>query len=297
MGYLFLCLALLAGLTKGYCGKRTSGYTAGVREALAANTVRMVLCVLVGFVLIWAQGDLPLLAVSPTTLAVSALSGAATAVFVVSWLLAVKKGAYMLVEVFLMLGVLIPMVLGKLLFGETIRLNQWIGMGILVAATLVMCSYNNSQKQKLTAAALLLLVLCGVGNGLADFSQKLFVRTLQETPASVFNFYTYIFSGIVMIAAFCLLGKRGGSGQPLGQTMKKIVGYIAVMALCLFANSYFKTLAATKLDSAQLYPLNQGAALILSMGMSALFFKEKVTPKGILGIVLAFVGLLVMNIL
>jgi len=43
--------------------------------------------------------------------------------------------------------------------------------------------------------------------------------------------------------------------------------------------------------------VKQGAALILSMGMSALFFKEKVTPKAILGILLAFVGLLVMNVL
>lgn len=85
--------------------------------------------------------------------------------------------------------------------------------------------------------------------------------------------------------------------MPILQTVKKIVLYIAIMALCLFANSYFKTLAATELDSAQLYPLNQGAALILSMGMSALSFKEKVTPKAILGIVLAFAGLLVMNVL
>ena len=99
----------------------------------------------------------------------------------------------------------------------------------------------------------------------------------------------------VMAAAFFLLGK--GSGVPILQTVKKIVLYIAIMAICLFANSYFKTLAATKLDSAQLYPLNQGAALIMSMGMSALFFKEKVTPKAILGIALAFVGLLVMNVL
>ena len=98
-----------------------------------------------------------------------------------------------------------------------------------------------------------------------------------------------------MVAAFFLLGK--GSGTPILQTVKKIVLYIAIMTICLFANSYFKTLAATKLDSARLYPLNQGAALILSMGMSALFFREKVTPKAILGIALAFAGLLVMNVL
>ena len=107
MGYLFLGIALTAGLIKGYCGKKTSSQTANLREALAANSVRMGLCVLVGLVLICLRGDLKQLAVDWRVLAVSAMSGIATAVFVVGWLLAVKKGAYMLVEVFVMLGILL----------------------------------------------------------------------------------------------------------------------------------------------------------------------------------------------
>ena len=177
-----------------------------------------------------------------------------------------------------------------------IRLPR-IVLAMLVGATLVMCSYSRGMKGKISPTALEMLVVSGLSNGLTDFSQKLFVRTQPDTPASVFNFYTYVFSGTVMAAAFFLLGNRSRSEIPLGQTVKKIVGFIAVMALCLFANSYFKTLAAARLDSAQLYPLNQGAALILSMGMSAVFFKEKVTPKAVLGVVLAFVGLIVMNVL
>ena len=69
------------------------------------------------------------------------------------------------------------------------------------------------------------------------------------------------------------------------------------MAVCLFANSYFKTLAAGLLNISELYPLNQGAALILASVMSAVAFREKLTPKGILGILLSFVGLLFINLL
>ena len=69
------------------------------------------------------------------------------------------------------------------------------------------------------------------------------------------------------------------------------------MSVCLFLNSYFKTMAAGILPSAILYPLSQGASLILSSFMSMLFFKEKLTAKCITGIALSFAGLLIINLL
>lgn len=293
---MLLGIALTAGLIKGYCGKIISNYTSDLQEALTANSVRMGLCVFVGFVLLCFQGGLRQLSVDWSVLGISAMSGIAMSVFVVSWLLAVKNGVYMLVEVFVMLGVLIPMVLAKIFLAEQLHLQQWIGFGILVAATLVMCSYSQSRKQKLTGRTLLLLTLCGLGSGFADFSQKLFVRTASQIPASVFNFYTYIFSFAVMVTVLALLSKKETTCVPMKRTVQKTIVFLAVMALCLFANSYFKTLAASYLDSAQMYPLNQGAALILSMGMSAIFFREKIAIKSVMGTALAFVGLLVMNV-
>ena len=73
--------------------------------------------------------------------------------------------------------------------------------------------------------------------------------------------------------------------------------YIVIMSVMLIANSYFKTKAATHLDSAQLYPLTQGLALILSTLMASVFFKEKLTLKCVVGIFIAFIGLIVTNVL
>jgi hypothetical protein len=69
-----------------------------------------------------------------------------------------------------MLGTLVPMVLGYVLFSEPISLRQWFGFALLVTATLVLCSYNNDLKVKLTAAGIGLLLLCGLANGITDFS-------------------------------------------------------------------------------------------------------------------------------
>lgn len=86
MGYLFLALALAAGSIKGYCGKQTSGYVNEYKDAMLANTLRMGFCIIIGFVMIAVQGDIPLLKVSPTMLAICAMSGITTSIFVVSWL-------------------------------------------------------------------------------------------------------------------------------------------------------------------------------------------------------------------
>ena len=295
MGYLFLVFALLAGVTKGYCGKKTSGFLSGFRDSMMANMIRMGLCIVIGFLIVLFGSDLQALAPSGKLLLISALSGVFTSVFVVSWLVSVKKSAYMMLDVFLMLGVLIPLLASSIFFRERIDLTQWIGIAILFVAVIIMCSYNNSIKEKLTLPALLLLIVCGAANGIADFSQKLFVKQLPEVPASVFNFYTYVFAAITLVIAYLLMKPQG---QETGKAnFKKVAGYILVMAICLFANSFFKTLAANHLDSVLLYPLNQGAALILSSAMSALLFKEKLTAKCIIGLVIAFVSLIIINVL
>lgn len=298
MGYLFLALTLLAGSTKGYCGKKTSGFVREYKDAMFTNFARMVLCILISFLLLALSGRLSLLAVDLNVVLITLLSGVTTSVFVVAWLLAVRRGAYMMLDVFLMLGVIVPLLLSEFLFDEKIRLNQWAGLLVLLVAVVIMCSYNNQIKEKMSLKSLGLLVLCGIANGLTDFSQKLYVKTVADSSAAVFNFYTYIFSALVLLVFYLgakVTDKTGSSSET--DVLRRVGGYVAVMSVCLFLNSYFKTMAAGILPSAILYPLSQGASLILSSFMSMLFFKEKLTAKCITGIALSFAGLLIINLL
>ena len=298
MGYLFLAIALFCGLTKGYCGKKTSGYVEGFSDAMLTNTIRMALCIVIGVIMIISAGDMAFMIPDAEVLLISALSGITTAIFVVTWMVSVKTGAYMMVNVFLMLGVLVPVILGICVFGETTTANQWIGMAVLLVAVIIMCSYNNSIKTKITPFALFLVTLSGVSNGLTGFSQKLFTKNCEDIPASVFNLYTYIFAAVVLVIFYFIFKAREkNTGREEKFEIKKIFGYVAVMALCLFMNSYFSTLAAVHLDSAILYPLSQGGSMILSTFMSAIFFKEKITAKCALGVTIAFVGLIIINVL
>ena len=297
MGYLFVALALSAGVVKGYCGKKTSGYVSEPRDAAFANMVRMLICILIGFFVVLFSCGASALAISARVLWITVLSGVGTSLFVVSWLLAVRKGAYMLVDVFLLLGMVVPIGGSALLFDERIRYNHWIGFAILLVAVLLLCSYNNSIKTKLSLPAVLLLCLSGLANGVADFSQKLFVKLEGETPIEIFNFYTYIFAAITLAIFFFTQKKSDAKGASDKSKLRYILIYIPIMAVCLFLNSLFKTYAALYLDAAILYPLNMGAALMLSSLMAAIFFGEKLKWKSVLAIVLAFISLIMINML
>ncbi len=294
MGYLFLGIALLAGATKGFCGKKTSNFVQDFYGASFANMIRMLMCIGIGFIIIVIGGDISYLKLSLSSLLIALLSGVGTAMFVVTWLLSVKKGAYMLVEVFLMLGVFIPMIGSLCFFEEKILINQWIGFIVLIIAVLFMISYNNSTVKKISASAYVTLFLCGLANGITNFSQKIFVKLEEGVPNSVFNFYTYVFASIV-IFLFYVFSKPKDQKNSVGY--KYIFIFIPIMAVCLFANSYFKTEAARYLSATQLYPLNQGLALVLSTIMATVFWKEKLKFKSVIGIFLSFVGLLIINML
>ena len=299
LGYLFLALALLAGVIKGYCGKKSGGTLVLASDAMLVNTVRMLACIVIGVALIALGNDWSSLTLDPTVIWISALSGVCTSLFVVSWLLAIRTGAFMMVDVFLLMGVLIPLVVSAIFFDEPIILIQWIGIAVLIIAGYVMCSYNAKLKGKMTLKAFLMLLLCAASYGCTDLSQKLFVKLSPVSDNSVFQFYTYIFAALTLVICSLVFRSHEKKTNELRSpiaVVKPIAIYVGVMAICLYANSYFKTAAATYLDAAQIYPLSQGGALVLAMIMAAIFFKEKITIRSIIGVVLCAVALLMINL-
>ncbi len=294
MGYLFLGISLLAGVTKGFCGKKTSHFATDFRDAALVNVIRMLLCALVGFGIVLFGNGISALSLNGYLLGFSAMSGISTAFFAVTWLLSVRVGAYMLVDIALMCSVLVP-VLGSLaLFGEEISWVDLIGLSLLVGAVIMMCLYNNKTKAKPTVRSIVQLILCGIFAGLSDFSQKLYVVT-DGTEIAAFNFYTYVFAFLaLLILSLCLSVRKSERKEPL--RLGGVLPYIVIMALCMFAASYFQTLAAQRLMAATLYPLARGGALLLSALMSRICFGEKWTRTSLFGMALAFAGLIVMNI-
>ena len=296
MGYLLLAVALLCGSAKGFCGKKTSGLLQGYTGSVVGNLLRATVCIVIGLLLVLTGVGAAALQIPFPALAVCALSGLSSAAFMILWIVCVRKSAYMLLDVFLASGMLVPLLLCNIFYGEPISWKQWLGIAMTLAALLLMYSYNNSIKTRLTLSGLLLLVVTGLANGLMDFSQKMIVNSFPQVHNTVFNFYTYLFALAALAAAFLFLRLRmPGEGGDLRTGFRKALPLLLIMAAALFGTSFFKTEAAKYLDAAVLFPLSHGCALILSSAMAALFFKEKLTAKSVIGLALIFAAMVIIN--
>ena len=316
MGYIFVLIALLAGATKGYLGKKISNRIVTERQSAFVNTVRMVMCILISLLTMIPEFLSGAVVLDSAALLWGALTGITLAAFVVSWMLAVKHGAYTLVSVAQMFGTVITVILSLIVFRDPIELKQIFAIGLLCVSVFFMLSYNKGVKGKLSLIGIVILFICGLSSGLNDFSMKLFTA-FSESSTSTLNLITYIISSIVL-CLFLLLDrpkkkkstKENGVSESKDAPMSSEAAEekdsllallrttllpVVLMAICLFLNSYFKALSNNYISPMQLFPIYQAGGLILSATMSAVFFKEKITWRCVIGLVLSFIAILLLK--
>ena len=295
MGYLYLFIALLAGLAKGFCGKTVSRDMQNFKECIFINLMRMMFCAAVGFLLASFNSGFSAFLIKAEELWVYLLAAVSMTAFCVCWMYAYQNEAYMFLSIFTMLGTIVTCLLDYVLYSTPIRSAQWIGMFVLLSAVLVMSFYNKGIKGKLTGKGLFLLTLGSIGSAVADFSQKIYAREIGES-AQVFNFYMYAFGFLMLLVVYFMCLKKPGVAKMQKVLYgRKYMWIYFTMAFSLYLNSVTKTIAAQFLTSAQIYPVLQGANLIASALMAHVLFKEKINAKALLGMGIAFAGLMVMH--
>ena len=313
MAYVFVLIALICLAVKGYCGKKVGTWMRHSGDAVLFNLLRMIFCAVIGLGLVLIAGEWGFLAVDGGMLAICFFAGAANATFLVFWLLAIQKNAMVTVDVCLTIGSILPAILCALLFGEPISPLKLIGFVLILVATVILAGYNKSTVGRVGILGVIFLVLAGLGDGLAGFSQQLYKQFYTEGgvafraayPKSVYHFYTYLFASLLLLlvyGGYCLYMRRadGKSGYltPKKPFERKAMPVIVVMAICMFAATYFQTVATGDygMSSQVLYPMIKGGCLITVNVTACVFFGEKITRRSILGSCVALAGMIIMNI-
>lgn len=293
MGYLFLAVALTAGLIKGLSGRKISKDVESLKDGLFVNMVRTAFCASIGLILVWIRNE-SLVLTLPAFL-VCGLSAGSMAAFCISWLYAYKSEAYMFLNIFTMLGSVLTGLGGLLVYDETISPMRWYGMLLLLVAVYIMSLYNNKLTGKITGRGAVTLIVGGLGVAVADFMQKVFMHSAFGS-AFTFSFYTYFIALLPQLVIWLVIRNKGKSSRNRILSDRPHMTIYLIMSGCLFLNSLAKTLAAGYLPASQMYPLLQGANLICSAVLAQIFLNEKITGKSVLGISCALCAVILMNI-
>lgn len=290
MNYLYLFLGAFFGVAKGFFGKKTSSGVNGLKYSVKLNTLRAGLSAFFGCLLVLAINGIAGLSLGFLDLIPCLISGICTAVFTVCWLILVKKHAYLLVDVFLTIGLAVPLLLSAIFFNERLVLKQGIGLVFILLSTLVTSRYDGMLKENKAKSKWVLLFIVSVSYGGISFCQKWFT-SLSNSSALTFNFYTYLTCALfLLVLSQCFKQDSKEKGLVKGHYSKVIL-----IAICTLLNSLFLTLAVKSLPSFVVYPIKQGTSTILSFFMAWLIFNERPKPNLIIGVILSFFGIMLIN--
>ena len=298
MAYFFLALALAGGLAKGLTGKRVSCDVKSIQDSVAVTLIPSVFSAIIGFFIAaisaFASGNgLSGFALTPAAFPICRASSFFVALFSISWQYAYKSEAYIFLNIFTMLGAVITAILGRIVYDEPLRFTRILGFVLLFCAVYIVSLYNKKLTGKITRRGAAALLLGVTGASLGDFMQKVYAHKIGAN-GSVFTFYTYAMMLIPMLAVLLVCKKSGKAPSKVLFDRWHIYAFLLI-SLGLYVNSFTKVLAARLMPATQMYPTLQGANLIASATMASLLFKERITWRSALGILIAIAAVILMN--
>ena len=141
-----------------------------------------------------------------------------------------------------------------------------------------------------------MLVLSFITNGLIMVVQKYFALLVPDRNEAMYSFLTFGINAVMLYACMMftdLKSKKDDAGRRINQ-IKKLSKILlvcgAVLALALFMINILVTMLASKISSAILFTVSSALSIVITALVGTLVFKEKLTVKNYIGIVLGFLA-------
>ncbi|WP_318345375.1 EamA family transporter [Flagellimonas baculiformis] len=186
------------------------------------------------------------------------------------------------------MSLVIPVVVGVLIYKEELSLLQIIGIVLALLAV-----YLSSQKEKgitINRRELLLPLLVFLGSGIIDASIKYFEEEhLTDPEIPIFSSLVF---GCAALTGLVFIGIKSFK-TPLRVNFKNILGGIALGVPNYFSIFFLiRALRSDMLNSAAVFTLNNVAIVMLSTILGILLFKERLRPKNWGGVALAILSII-----
>lgn len=215
------------------------------------------------------------------TLGMGSIHGALYLTSFVLLQLNVKRNGVVLSATFMKLGLLVPMVVSVLFFGEKPDLLQIAGFLTALAAIVLI----NSEKDSSVMSSKWGLILLLIGGGCGDAMSKVFEELGEKALSDQFLFYT--FAAALTLCIALMLAKRQRPG-------KAEIFWGLLIGIPNFFSAKFLLRSLEDVAAVIAYPTYSVATMLVITLAGVLFFREKLGKRqwAALGIILVALGLL-----
>lgn len=217
----------------------------------------------------------------PQTLGMGAVHGTLYLTSFVMLNISTRRNGVVLSSIFMKLGLLVPMVVSIVIFGELPSAVQALGFVIAIAAILLI--NMEPGKAKISINWLLLLLLLGGGSG--DAMSKFFEELGNADLAPQFLLYTFLTALVLCVGLMWLKKQRIGRTEALFGLLIGIPNYFSAK---------FLLGALETVPAVITYPTFSVGTILVTTLAGVLLFKEKLSKHQwiALGIILVALALL-----
>ncbi len=275
------CLA--GGVFRKIYTLHTSGNMASIFLFNAVSSI-----VAAGVLLLWGV-SVP----SAFTIWLGILFGVVTALQALAYLWALQIGPMSYTAVIGSFSTLVTAVSGVLFFDEGITVLQAIGIAIMLCS-FIFAAEKDKDKKKSSFLWLLLATVNFLSIGCIGIMQKVHQSSSHRDELNVFLVIAFVTSGLLSFFLAVLFGKR--DKKPNGAPR-----YYTFLVLCMVAagvgaalNNKFNLYLSGVIDSAIFFPVVNGGGLVLSTLAAVVFFKERLSKKQWIGILLGIAAVLML---
>lgn len=239
-----------------------------------------------------------------TELTATVVIGVITGVFFllsfVLYQISVRKNGASLSGMFAKLGILIPMVISVVVWSEIPTMMQMFGICMAMFAIAV-ANVSSKSSTKATHSIKWLIALF-VGGGIAEFSNKIFQKTVSLDYRSLFLFLVFATAlalSILMHYVDLKRQRKKGSYKEDVTVDDRIKMSVVVGVLVgipnLFA-SYFLLNALNDFPASVVYPAYSAGSILIISILSVILFKEILYKKDWIAIILTALSLILLNL-
>ena len=279
---LSLAAALVGSIAKKYyTDKEPTGLSGGfVFNAVACLTAAVILLCWGGFG-----------ASSVFTIVLGVAFGAVTALQGITNIAALQVGPMSYTSVIISFSTLISSLSGVMFFDESLGWAQIVGM-VLMLASFVLAAKSDVDEKKANLKWLFLCLIAFVATGGIGVMQKVHQSSEYRDELNAFLIIAFV-SSAVLCAFFAALMKRRESRFADEKEKKKmakqvwlLLGIMIASGACVAVNNKFNLYLSGVMDSAVFFPIVNGGGLVLTTLAAVLLFKEKLSTKQWIGVVL-----------
>lgn len=218
--------------------------------------------------------------------------GAVTALQGITNIAALQVGPMSYTSVIISFSTLISALSGVMFFDESLGWAQIVGM-VLMLASFVFATKSNGDEKKANLKWLFLCLIAFIATGGIGVMQKVHQSSEYQNELNAFLIIAFV-SSAVFCAIFATFMKKRESRFADEKEKEKnskrqvwlLLGIMIANGACVAVNNKFNLYLSGVMDSAVFFPIVNGGGLVLTTLAAVLLFKEKLSTKQWIGVVL-----------